>query len=70
MADLSLEEEPAVQFNNPNIESKDLETAPMPDSEVSKKCPRDDAQDEEELIEGSGLFTKRPCIPGCPDMKK
>ena len=40
------------------------------DPKVARKRLRDDAQDEEELIEGSGLFAKRPRIPGCPDMKK
>ena len=28
------------------------------------------APDEEELIEGSGLYVKRPRIPGCPDTQK
>ena len=69
MADLTLEE-PIVQFNNPSLESKSLATAPLPAPEASRKCPRDVAQDEEELIEGSGLFIKRPHIPGCPDTKK
>ena len=38
--------------------------------EVSKKCPRDIALDEEELIEASDLFVKRPRIPGCSDTRK
>ena len=57
---LTLEEnELEVHFNNPSTESQDLATAPVPDSEVLRKHPRDDAQDEEELIEGSGLFEKQ-----------
>ena len=65
------EEEQEVRFDDPNITSDDLVVAPPALPEVSRKRPRDDdgAQDEEELIEGSGLFTKRPRIPGCPDMK-
>ena len=54
------EEEPEVHFNNPSIESKDLATAPVLDLKVLKKHPRDVAPNEEELIEGSGLFAKRP----------
>ena len=57
---LSLEEEQEVQFNNTNIELENLATSPVPDPEVLRKCPRDIAPDEEELIEGSGLFVKRP----------
>ena len=64
------EEEPKVQFNNPNIESEDLANAPVPGLELSRKRPQDVAPDEEELIEGSGLFAKWPRIPGCPDMKR
>ena len=65
------EEEPEVRFDDPNITSDDLAVAPPSLPEVSRKRPRDDddAQNEEELIEGSGLFAKRPRIPGCPDMK-
>ena len=64
-------EEPEVRFNDPDVASDDLAVAPPALPEVSRKRPRDvdGAQDEEELIEGSGLFTKRPRIPGCPDMK-
>ena len=36
----------------------------------SKKRPRDIAPDEEELIEGSSLYIKRPRIPECPDIRK
>ena len=64
------EEELEVHFNNPNIESEDLATTPVLDSEASRKCPWDDAQDEEELIEGSGLFVKRGRISGCPNIKR
>ena len=64
------EEEPEVQFNNPNIESENLVTTRVSDPEVSRKRPRDMAPDEEELIEGSGLFAKHSRIPGCLDMKK
>ena len=39
-------------------------------SEASKKCSLDKEQNEEELIEGSGLFVKSPQIPGCSDMRK
>ena len=67
---LSLEEDPEVQFNNPSIKSENLATAHVPDSEVSRKHPRYVAPDEEELIEGSGMFVKCPRILGCPDMKK
>ena len=42
----------------------------MTDPEASRKCPQDDAQDKEELIEGSGRFAKRARIPGCTDMKR
>ena len=71
VAGLSLdEEEPEVRFNDPSVVSEDLVTAPRSDSEASRKYPRDDALDEEELIEASGLFAKRPCIPGCPDIKR
>ena len=62
-----------MRFNDPCIESEDLAVTPISNPEASRKRPRDDnddAQDEEELIEGSGLFTKRPRIPGCPDMKE
>ena len=45
VADLTLEEEPEVHFNNPSIESEDLATAPVPDPEVSRKHPRDVAPD-------------------------
>ena len=60
VADLTLDEEPKVHFNNPNTESENLATAPVSNPEVSRKRPRDVALDEEELIEGSGLFAKRP----------
>ena len=66
------EEEPEMRFNDPCIKSEDLAVAPNSNPETSRKWPRDDddAQNEEELIEGSGLFAKRPRIPGCPDMKE
>ena len=66
------EEEPEVRFDDPNVASDDLAVAPSSNPEVSRKRPRDDddAHNEEELIEGSGLFAKRPRIPGCPDMKE
>ena len=66
------EEEPEVRFNDPSAESEDLEVTPISNLEASRKRPRDDddAQNEEELIEGSGLFAKRPRIPGYPDMKE
>ena len=71
VANLTLdEEESEVHFNNPSTESENLPTAPILDLEVLRKCPRDVAPDEEELIEGSSLFMKRPRILGCPDMKK
>ena len=44
------EEEPEVHFNNPSTELQDLATAPVPDPKISRKRPRADAQDEEELI--------------------
>ena len=66
------EEEPEVRFDDPNVASDDLAVALSSNPEVSRKRPRDDddAQNEEELIEGSGLFAKRPRIPGCPDMNE
>ena len=66
------EKEPEVRFNDPCIESEDLAVAPNSNPEASRKRPRDDddAQNEEELIEGSGLFAKWPRISGCPDMKE
>ena len=70
VADLTLEEELEVQFNNLSIESEDPATAPVPGPEVLRKRPRDVAPDEEELIEGSRLFAKRPRIPGYSDMKR
>ena len=73
MSGLNLdEEEPKVQFNDPCIESEDLAVAPNSNPEASRKRPHDDddAQDEEELIEGSGLFVKWPRISGCLDMKE
>ena len=57
-AELSLEEEPMVQFKNLSVDVESLATAPVPTLEPSKKYPRDVAPDEEELIEGSGLFVK------------
>ena len=39
VADLTLEEEPEVQLNNPSIESEDLETDPVPGPKVSRKYP-------------------------------
>ena len=68
--DLALEEEPEVQFNNPDVVAESLAMAPVPTPKVSRKRPLDIAPDEEELIEDSDLFMKRPHIPGCPDMKK
>ena len=73
---LTLDEEPEVRFNDPDLSMEYLAIASVPapasstDPEVGQKRPRDDAQSEEELIEGSGLFAKRPRIPGYPDMKK
>ena len=58
VTDLTLEEEPEVQFNHPSIESEDLATAPVLGPEISRKHPQDVALDEEKLIEGSGLFAK------------
>ena len=61
---LTLDEEPQVRFNDPNLSMEDLATTLVPvpasftDPKVGQKCPRDDAQSEEELIEGSGLFAK------------
>ena len=65
-------EVPEVQFNDPTVEAEDLVTAPTSNPELSRKRPRedDDSQNAEELIEGSGIFVKRPRIPGCPDMKE
>ena len=66
------EKEPKVWFNDPCIESEDLAVTPISNPEASRKRPRDDddAQNEEEQIEGSRLFAKRPRIPECPDMKE
>ena len=60
MGDLTLEEDPKVQFNNPDVVVESLVIAPVPALEVSRKRPRDIGPDEEELIEGSGLFVKCP----------
>ena len=76
LTDLTLDEEPEVRFNDPDLSMENLATAPVPapesstDPKVGQKYPRDDAQSEEELIEGSGPFAKRPRILGCPNMKK
>ena len=67
MADLTLEEELMVQFNNLNVESKSLATSLLTALEASRKRLWDVATEEEELIEGNNLFVKRPCIPRCPD---
>ena len=44
VAELTLEEEPEVQFNNPNIAAESLATTPIPTSEASKKWPWDIAR--------------------------
>ena len=61
-----------MRFNDPSMDSEDLVIAPTSNPKASRKRPRDDydAQYTEELIAGSGLFAKRPQIPGCPDMKE
>ena len=59
-----------MRFNDPDADSEVLATVPITDPDSSRKRPRDDVEHEEELIEGSGLFAKRPRIPGCPDMKE
>ena len=65
------EEEPEVRFDDPNVASDDLAVAPLyPEVTRKRPCDDDDAQNEEELIEGSGHFAKRPRILGCPDMKE
>ena len=63
---------PEVRFNDPTVEAEELVIAPPSSLEPSRKRPRedDDFQDREELIEGSGIFAKRPRLPGCPDMKE
>ena len=76
MEGVDLDEEepgvPEVRFNDPTVEAEELVIAPPSSLEPSRKCPRedDDSQDREELIEGIGIFAKRPRIPGCPDMKE
>ena len=70
VAGLALEEEPMVQFNNLSVDTESLATTSLPAPEASKKRPQDIAPDEEELIEGSGLFVKRSCILGCSDTWK
>ena len=64
------EEEPEVRFNDSSIDAEDLAVVPLINPDSSRKRPRDNAEDEEEIFEGSGLFAKRPRIPGCPDMKE
>ena len=70
MADLTLEEELMVQFNNLNVESKSLATSLLTALEASRKHHRDVDPDKEKLIKGSGLFVKCPWIPECPDTRK
>ena len=70
VSDLALEEEPIIQFNNPSNATESLATAPIPALELFRKHPWDVTSDEEELIEGSGLFVKRLHITGCPDSRK
>ena len=41
VADLTLEEEPMVQFNNLNVKSESMATAHLPAPEASRKRPRD-----------------------------
>ena len=60
VAELAPEEEPEVQFNNPDVAVESLAIAPILAPEASRKQPRDIAPDEEKLIEGNGLFVKRP----------
>ena len=60
VAELTLEEEPEVQFNNPDVVMESQATAPISALEAYRKRPLDIVSDEEELIEGSGLFVKRP----------
>ena len=64
------EEEPEVRFNDPSVNAEDLAAAPQINLNSSRKRSRDNAEDEEEIFEGSGLFAKRSRIPGCPDMKE
>ena len=68
--DLALEEEPVIQFNCLGDASESLVTAMVQVLKASKKRPRDMAPNDEELIEGSGLYIKRPRISGCPDTRK
>ena len=68
--DLALEEEPVIQFNCLGDATESLVTMPVQVPEAFKKWPRDMASDEEELIEGSGLYIKCPRIPRCPDTRK
>ena len=70
ISDLALEEEPIIQFNNPNVAAEILATVLVHGPNVSKKRPRDIALNEEELIEGSGLFVNRPHISRCSDTRK
>ena len=64
------EEEPEVRFNDPSVDAEDLVAASQINLDSSRKCWLDDAEDEEEIFEGSGLFAKRPRISGCPNMKE
>ena len=64
------EEEPEVRFNDPSVDAEDLAAAPQINLNSSRKRPRDSVEDEDEILEGSGLFAKRSRIPGCPDMKE
>lgn len=74
ITDLTVEEEPEVRFNPPTDVTQDLATNQIqrrvPTTEPIRKRPRDVAPNEEELIEGSGLYIKHPRIAGCPDMRK
>ena len=60
IAELALKEELEAQFNNLDMVTESLATTPIPALEVSRKQPRDITPDEEELIEGSGLFVQYP----------
>ena len=64
--DLEVQTDPQPSTNESLVINPTLKEAP----ETYKKCSRDKESDEEELIDGSGLFVKFLRILRCLDIKK